>query len=228
LWILEFRAVPGKRVLGGWNGTWKWGYHQHNFIFFYGTESIWIFLETPPTHIILIHFSSTPRCPFSWNSPYGFLILDRKKKPFKYFVGILILWIALPIKYTKLNVQWIKIIPHYFPREDVPAQIDLQGERLPQQILHKLLHRLKHSTHFWANILMFIRDAYFPPFFLCLQYCNRFLCENMKMHKLVLFPVRSSKIQTFCDNTLQNLMAKFTKSYSFWWKPMLCWLHMKQ
>ena len=65
---------------------------------------------------------------------------------FKYFVGILILWIALPIKYMKLNVQWIKKIPQYFLHEDVPAQIDLQGERLPQQILHKLLHRLKHST----------------------------------------------------------------------------------
>ena len=57
------RAVPGKNVLGGgWNGTWKWGYHQHNFIFFM-VLSIWIFQETPPTHLNLIDFSSTPPQP---------------------------------------------------------------------------------------------------------------------------------------------------------------------
>ena len=63
------RAVPGKKVLGGGTELENGG-TTNTILSFYGTESIWIFLETPPTHIILIDFSSTPpRCPFSWNSP---------------------------------------------------------------------------------------------------------------------------------------------------------------
>jgi len=60
-----------KRCWGGVERNLKMGVPPTKFYLFYGTESIWIFLETPPTHIILIDFSSTPpRCPFSWNSPY--------------------------------------------------------------------------------------------------------------------------------------------------------------
>ena len=79
------RALPGKKVLGVertlkmggttntifqekrcWGGPTQFsrkkgvGVDQHNFIFFCMVQSIWIFQETPPTHRILIDFSSTP------------------------------------------------------------------------------------------------------------------------------------------------------------------------
>jgi len=46
-------------VLGGGTELENGG-TTNTILSFYGTESIWIFLETPPTHIILIDFSSTP------------------------------------------------------------------------------------------------------------------------------------------------------------------------
>jgi len=82
----DYQGCSRKKGVGGWNGTWKWGYHQHNFIFFYGTESIWIFLETPPTHIILIDFSSTPPMPFFLEQPSVSLLeqfLEIKQTPWK-------------------------------------------------------------------------------------------------------------------------------------------------
>jgi len=36
---------------------------------------------------------------------HGFLILQRKMLPFKYFVWILNSWIDLPTKYTKVNIK---------------------------------------------------------------------------------------------------------------------------
>jgi len=43
---------------------------------------------------------------------HGFIIFGKQKLHvlFKYFVGILNLWIALPTKYTKLNVRRMKTI----------------------------------------------------------------------------------------------------------------------
>jgi len=38
---------------------------------------------------------------------HGFLMICNITKVYKYFLGITNLWIALPTKYTKLNVQWI-------------------------------------------------------------------------------------------------------------------------
>jgi len=55
---------------GWWNGTLKWGYHQHNFIFFYGTVHMDI-PENTPTHLILIDFSSIPDALFPGTALYN-------------------------------------------------------------------------------------------------------------------------------------------------------------
>ena len=55
----------------------------------------------------------------------GFQIIPNStKKVNKYFVGILNLWIALPTRKTKLNVQEIKMISQYAykPTQDRPME----------------------------------------------------------------------------------------------------------
>jgi len=50
------KGCSRKKGVEGWNGTLKWGYHQHNFIFFM-VQSIWIippmpfFLNSPTQEI---------------------------------------------------------------------------------------------------------------------------------------------------------------------------------
>jgi len=44
----------------------------------------------------------------------GFQIILNTSKVNKYFVSFLNLWIALPMKDTKLNVQRIKMISQYY------------------------------------------------------------------------------------------------------------------
>jgi len=45
---------------------------------------------------------------------FGFQIVRKIIKLNKYYGGIMKLWIALHTKYTKLNVQWIKMISHVY------------------------------------------------------------------------------------------------------------------
>jgi len=72
-WLIHdqaLRTVPGKKVLGDGREI-KNGGTTNTILSFFMVQSIWIFQETLPTHLILIDFSSTPPpwCPFSWNSP---------------------------------------------------------------------------------------------------------------------------------------------------------------
>jgi len=63
--LLYLRAVPGKKVLGveleNWGTT-------NTILSFFIVQFIWIFQETPPTHRILIDFSSTPDAVFPGTS----------------------------------------------------------------------------------------------------------------------------------------------------------------
>jgi len=58
-YIICIRAVPGKKGVGGGTELENGG-TTNTILSFFMVQSIWIFQETPPTHMILIDFSSTP------------------------------------------------------------------------------------------------------------------------------------------------------------------------
>jgi len=60
---ISIRAVPGKKVLGGGMELDNGG-TTNAILSFFMVQSIGIFQETHPTHLILIDFSSTLPMPF--------------------------------------------------------------------------------------------------------------------------------------------------------------------
>ena len=80
-----------KKVLGWWNGTWKWGVPPTQF-YLVMVQSIWIFQDTPH-HLILIDFSSTPDALFPGTALRGNLCIDFPTKSLFIFIHVIFLHI---------------------------------------------------------------------------------------------------------------------------------------
>ena len=94
---------------------------------------------------------------------FGFQIVRKIIKLNKYYGGIMKLWIALHTKYTKLNVQWIKMISQisYFVRFRI------------------ILNQREKTAHLWWG-----RRA--PPGRICTRGCTRpcsLSCPSAPLHQ---------------------------------------------